>query len=564
MAGVLALPACTLLFEPAGAGEDASTPGADAASPSDGSPPASDAAPDDDGAPSGSLIDRIAPARILEGQGSSESGPKVPVVLAGRDFHGGWLKSETEDLLTIVEGSSCVSEDGAWIAALAAAPVNPSHGLGDPAGEATIALVSGGRVAARANIDIEWLNELVIPFEATLSVSDDLEGRVFSRISIGGQTTIEGENDEPARLVATGDIEVSAPILAAGAPGDGETLGAGGPGGCIGGSGRRGADESSSRGGCGEGGGGESTTKGAGGGNRHPGHQGGPDSQPGEETGSEDVYPIGTSELNHNRGNGGGGMVSVEDDDPDPPSPIAPLSEELGSTATAGAGGGGGGGVVVISAGGTLTFEVVDELGEVGLPVSMAGGDGASVAGLPGLGGGGGSGGILLLRGSRIEVPLDFRLDEALAGGFGGGDDPDLGQGAPGRARVDAAELEADGLAGPFFRGPSFSPITPQIVGGDGSMTFQIFGEPERLFAIYARHQDEEDYEHVFDAAVGEQGHATVVAPRVLEPGRNELCIFVPSAQALIAAGAEPKSIGPEGKTCLEVAHVPGGECASN
>jgi hypothetical protein len=482
----------------------------------------------------------IAPERILEGEGSSESGRKVPVVLAGSGFQGGELQSETEDLLEIVAGTSCVSENGAWIAALASVAVNTEQGAGDPNGEAEVSVALEGEAVASASISIEWLNELVVPFESTLSVPDDLEDQVFSRVLIEGQTTIEGSRHEPARLVATGDIEVRAPILAAGEPGAGIEPGVGGPGGCPGGSGSDVAGVSN-RGGCGGGGGGASALIGSGGGNRFPGHQGAPDSEPGAQTGSDDVYPLGVGDPSQNRGNGGGAVVNE-------------------SVSLRGAGGGGGG-VVVLSAGGTLTFDLADD-GAGAIPVSVAGGKGDSV------GGGGGSGGILLLRGSEIHVDGSFDLDAALAGGFGGGEDPDLGQGAPGRARIDATQLvylstDDAPLRGEFFRGPSFGPETPQIVGGNGSMTFRIFGEPQRTFAIFARHEDEGTYEHVGDATPNDLGEATVVAPQVLEPGRNELCIFVPTARFQAMEDVPPELIGDEGKTCLDVAYVPGGACGS-
>ncbi|MDJ0865123.1 MAG: Ig-like domain-containing protein [Myxococcota bacterium] len=274
-----------------------------------------------------------------------------------------------------------------------------------------------------------------------------LEGRhVFASIDVQAGGTVRGAGDRPLELVALGDIAIAGAVDVRGRNGFAATdqafLGgaggagvAGGGAGGLGGAGNGiGSDGEGPGGGTGSrlrsslGGGGGGAGYGA------PGRYGDPNNSDRADGGPAygDIF------LSVLRGGSGGGGAAG-----------GSASFVPGVSTSAGGGGGGaGGGAVRIEAGGRLFVDTT------GVVTADGGRGGQGIRGLTssnssryGGGGGGGSGGSIFL----VAAELDNRGTVTAVGGAGvrgpyGSNHYQGGTGGVGRIRVDAPELQLDGV----------------------------------------------------------------------------------------------------------------------
>jgi len=351
--------------------------------------------------------------------------------------------------------------------------------------------------------------------ELTLTAGNVAVGSLaakYSHIDVTGDVHFTGA--APARLVATGDIVITALLDVDASDQTGGVQGCGGganaaAGGCSGG----GAGVSNAVTGGGGGGGGGYGTAGAAGGSAGAVAGGGA----GPTSGDDMLIPFltgGTGAGNRGAGGGGGGN---------------------GLLAAAGGRGGGGGGVIQVVAGGDIELSG-------GGGIRARGGDGAAANGS---GGGGGAGGAILVRAGGsvtgndvLAAPGGDGADAAGAGGAGG----------LGRIRVDAPDGEVPDLASTpeAIRGPAWDDSMPVIMR-NSTTTFQMRGPPGRQLGVTL---DGEALDE--DFTLGTNGTKTLDAMDLDMPlGVHEVCVVYTGFDDV------PDVSTPEALSCVTVAYYP-------
>jgi hypothetical protein len=157
-----------------------------------------------------------------------------------------------------------------------------------------------------------------------------------------------------------------------------------------------------------------------------------------------------------------------------------------------------------------------------------------------GNGGGGGSGGAILL---RSAAPIDDSADAdflVLGGGQGGTNNcsGEGGDGAAGRARVDAPELPASAASAFPFHGAVLDPATPIIVRAP-MLTVTVRGGGGKTFAVTSPLTAPQPVPLDVD------GHGT--GDVMLMPGVNRVCVLM--TQTDLPSGDD--------ENCIDVAYVP-------
>jgi hypothetical protein len=190
--------------------------------------------------------------------------------------------------------------------------------------------------------------------------------------------------------------------------------------------------------------------------------------------------------------------------------------------------GGGGGGTIELTAGGTLSAPAIAANGANG------------AGGLIATGSGGGSGGVIVLR-AFATATLNGAL--TVNKGMGGsGTTTSGGDGAPGRARVDAAMLT--GTLGPAHRGFMFATTAPLIVR-TAQPDVAVTGTPGDRFDL---HRVTPAIVSIDKTLVDFGGaNQLEIEPTNLTPGLNRLCA-VPQNASLANA---------ESRNCIDVAYLP-------
>lgn len=365
-----------------------------------------------------------------------------------------------------------------------------------------------GNTVGFVDVPVNGLDELTIDSSPRTAAS--LAAK-YSHIDVTAAVHFTGT--APVRLVATGDIVISALIDVDGV---GATAGvqgcAGGPatmnGGCAGGT----AGASSTIGAGAGGGGGGYGTAGSPGTNASATLLGGAG---GGTSGNDMLIPFltaGTGAGNRGAGGGGGGNSTV---------------------GAAGGPGGGGGGVILLQAGGDI---VVSGAGAI----RSKGGDGAGAGG----GGGGGAGGAILVRaGGTISGAAWL----SAPGGAGAPGTNAGGAGGVGRIRVDAPDGDVPGMASEpaAIRGPAWDDSVPVIMRESGT-AFQMRGPPGRMVGVTL------DGDAAGNFTIGTNGTKTVSDVDLeLGLGVHELCVVYTDF------GDDPDTSLPEALSCVTVAYFP-------
>lgn len=503
---------CTIIFDADDLRHRDAQPGIDAERMPDAEVP--DAIPFDAN-PSLLEITGASPAEIDEGVGG-EGGRPAMISILGSDIAGdavvsaSFVEASIADPVILETGRA---PSGHSIVVAMQIPV-----LGDlDAGETrTLHLVvsqNGGATEMGIDVIVNGLDELTLTAGNVAGNSLDAK---YSHIDVTGDVHFTGTT--PVRLVATGDIAISAIVDV-----DGAGQGAGVQG-CAGGA-------AAMRGGCdggfpgannalgtgAGGGGGGYGTKGDNGANSTATLLGGAG---GNTSGNDMLIPFvtaGSGPGNRGAGGGGGGNPALN----------------LGT----GGIGGGGGGVISVEAGGDI---VITGTGAI----RSKGGAGSVVNGS---GGGGGAGGAILVRaGGTITSSAWLSAD----GGPGGDGTNDGGAGGDGRIRVDTADgnVPAMGTTPEPLRGPAWDDSVPAIVR-TATQTFEIHGPPGRKLGVTL---DGDALEPLADFTIGTNGTKTLDAEDVDLPlGVHELCV------AYAAFDTNPSISLPEALTCVTVAYFP-------
>jgi hypothetical protein len=383
-----------------------------------------------------------------------------------------------------------VSSDHAMAAFALPIPVDPmlAAGVDSPI---TVTVTQAG-VERELTLQVEGLDELAT---SVAQLDAAAIAPAYSTITIGTNVTLVGA--QPARLVATAAIEVTADVTV--------TAGrcAGGP--------------AVTNGSCGDSGGrsGASSSGGGGGGNSIAGMDG---QGTGAGSGGARAPAVMLTPLGAAAGNGGGGGANQVLD--------------------GGGAGGAGGGVVELTSGGSLSIGPGASIAATGQNGAAPGGLGCGLGG--GAGGGGAGGAILLRAGSAIAIDASAALSVApglggVRANCGGGD------GAPGVVRADGASLAdpGDHLGASVLRGAMWRPDAPTVVTGSATVSLPLTGRAGITYFLKINTADPEEIELSTDVGSVEAR---------LEEGSNSVCALVLEAGNL----SQPESIN-----CISIAYLP-------
>lgn len=496
VAGVLALPACSILYNPNNLGDppvvdaaiDAAidTPDAQIDAPADAAIDMPTDSPFD--APMLTLT-TASPALATEGTGSGNSRPQLIIVsgtnLIGPTFTIDMIDDGGQQKPVPIIGSR-VATDGSRVAFAIQVPVLTATGQGMTKPMRINASQFG--FMAMLDLSINGLDE----FAPSGTVDTGTLRAQYSRAVFSTATRFIGT--APALIRVTSDISITAPV-------DVDAIGTQpGAHGC-------GAGGEAQRGGCGIGGGAAGAANSGPGGGGGFGTTGGLSSATaGAVTGDAFLLSLTTSGSNAgNRGNGGGG----------------------GGTAALGNGGpgGAGAGVLELTADGTVTVS------GAGL-VRARGGEGTAGAALGGGTGGGGSGGALLIRaGAGISAAGAWAIAPGGAGGTAGG---------AGRIRIDTTSAAIPGAPSPApARGIAWASTAPTIVG-TAATAVPLIGAANRAYGIFLNGAQQAN---AMTDATG-----TVMVNVTLVEGINTLCATTAPAVAVTVT---------EASKCIQVAFLP-------
>jgi hypothetical protein len=496
VAGVLALPACSILYNPNNLGDppaidaaiDAAidTPDAEIDAPADAAIDMPTDSPFD--APMLTLT-TASPAFATEGVGSGNSRPQL-IIVSGTN-----LVSPTFTIDMIDDGGqqkpvpivgSRVAADGTRVALAIQVPVltATAQGMTKPM------RVNAAQFGFMTMIDlsINGLDELA----PTGTVDTGTLRTQYSRAVFSTATRFIGT--APALIRVTSDISITAPVNAD-AIGTQPGAHGCGPGG------------EAQKGGCGIGGGAAGAANSGPGGGGGYGTTGGLSSATaGALTGDAFLLSLTTmTNTAGNRGNGGGGGGA-------------------GALGNGGAGGAGAG-VLELTADGTVTIS------GAGL-VRAKGGDGTAGGALGGGTGGGGSGGALLIRaGAGISATGAWATAPGGAGGTAGG---------AGRIRIDTTSTAIPGAPSPAAsRGIAWDPNAPTIVGA-AAAAVPLIGAATRAYGIFLNGAAQAN------AMTDATGAVTVNV--TLVEGINTLCATTAPGVAVTVA---------EASKCIQIAYLP-------
>lgn len=495
VAGVLALPACSILYNPNNVADpviDAAidvaidTPDAEIDAPADAAIDMPTDSPFD--APMLTLT-TASPALATEGVGSGNSRPQL-IIVSGTN-----LVSPTFTIDMIDDGgqqkpvpivASRVAADGMRVALAIQVPVLTATAQGMTKPMRLHASQFG--FMTMLDLSINGLDELA----PSGTVDTGTLRAQYSRAVFSSATRFIGT--APALIRVTSDISITAPV-------DVDAIGTQpGAHGC-------GPGGEAQKGSCGVGGGAAGAANSGPGGGGGFGTTGGLSSaSAGAVTGEPLLLSLTTTGTDAgNRGNGGGG----------------------GGAGALGAGGAGGagGGVLELTADGTVTVS------GAGL-VRARGGNGTAGGSLGGGTGGGGSGGALLIRaGAGIAAAGAW----ATAPGGGGGT-----AGGAGRIRIDTTSAAIPGAPDPApARGIAWASSAPTIVGA-ATTAIPLIGAPSRAYGIFLNGAQQAN-------AMTDATGAVMINVTLVE-GINTLCATTAPAVAVTVT---------EASKCIQVAYLP-------
>lgn len=515
VAGVLALPACSILYNPNNLGDPA-VPDAPIDSPID----APDAAPD---APTDAAVDAppdmptdappdapqitlatAMPNLLDEGAGIGGSRPAL-VILTGTNFI-----SPTFTVSAIDDGGvsrnpaivgSRIATSGTQVVLALQVPVLTTVGQGNNTKAVRITASQLG-FDAMIDIPVKGLDEL----SPSGTVDTATLRTQYSRATFSSAVHFTGA--APALVRVTSDITITAAVDVDGV---GQAPGAHG---CGGGA-------AATDGGCGAGGGGGGNSglggsPGGGGGFGSTGGNGAGTASPGgggATTGEAlllSLTTLGTTAGNRGNGGGGGG----------------------GATLGGGGPGGGGAGVIELTAGGTIN---VSGNGAV----RARGGNGTPGGGVGGGNGGGGSGGAIVIRSGNGIASTGAWISAPGGTGAGSGNNK-AGDGGTGRVRLDTTTTATGLVTGVTpTRGPAWATNAPTFVGA-ANVDLGIVGGASQSYGVYLNGAAQPN---VMTNATG-----AATASLVLATGLNTACTTVVPA---IGTGM------PEATRCIDLVYLP-------
>lgn len=452
-------------------------------------------------------LERLDPSQVDEGAGCipdatdvqtcTDDSRGIPVVILGSNIAPGAVVT-----VDGVEVQAEIAGDGSMAAFTIVVPVDTTLDEADGTLDMQVTVSQGDGIEKTLPLTVRKLDQLIDP---TVKVIAPEAYKTYSVISLtGGDTvtyTLTGAQNEPARLVATAEIEIDAVLDASGV--DGAGGGAGGPGSCSGGT-------AASPGTC-DGGGKAGVMGGGGGGAGHSvaGSAGtageGVAAEPGVPVGNATIAPFTGAGLDVSRGNGGGG----------------------GATNT-GAVGGGGGGVIELTSRGVLRIRAaarVDAKGGDGEARRQDGLGDTKCSGLlgsrPGAGGGGSGGAVILRAAQSVEAGGIVDVGNG-AGGPGEDGCRGGGAGADGRLRVDVPADTTDPSLGATigYRGAVPAYETETVVTSP-SLPLTVFGGES-----VSSYQVEVDGSATRQSASTDSSRRAIISVE-LSPGRNRICTVV-------------------------------------
>ena len=507
VAGVLALSACSILYNPNNLG-DPQAPDAALDAPPDlptdmPADVAIDAPPDlpTDAPPDAPLlaVASSTPGTVVEGTGAGGSRPLVlilngtnlidPAIVIDQINDGGTMRMVPIDGLPVVSGDHtkvAISIHVPVLTATAEFGSQPMH----------LTITQFG-FSTTLDVNITGLAELE-PVAATID-SATLRP-LYSRAKFNNPLHFSGT--AAAQIRVTSDIEITDVVQADAV---GTTPGANG---CF-------AGGANAAGGCAGMGGGAGITSGlsgfAGGGGGFgavgSGGSGANGAAGGPMTGDALLTSLtSTAGTAGNRGNGGGG----------------------GGNATTGNGGpgGAGGGVIELTADGSISVSGAGK-------IRAAGGAGTAGGPLGGGGGGGGSGGALVIRsGAGITGTTSFATVPGGAGAQNGG------AGAVGRIRIDTPSSTASPSSPVAARGAAWATTAPTLVT-TANTSAVLLGATMQAYGVYLNGA-------ALTSVTTMTGMATVVV-NGLNPGANTLC-------ATVAPGVLPSVL--ESTRCITITYL--------
>jgi len=508
VAGVLALPACSILYNPNNVG-DPVVPDAPSDVATDARADAAVDAPPDSptDAPSDAPQITLASAQpnlLDEGAGMGGSRPAL-VILTGTNFLGPTFTVDPIDDGGVMRNpaivGSRIATSGTEVALALQVPVLTTVGQGN---NTKVVRVKATQLGWDAMIDIpvKGLDELA----PTGTVDTATLRPLYSRATFASAVHFTGT--APALVRVTSDITITAVVDVDGvgqAPGahgcDGGAAATAGDCGAGGGGGGN-----SGLGGSPGGGGGFGTVGTGGAGSASPGG-------PGQVTGEALLISLTTTGTTAgNRGNGGGGGG--------------------GATLGGGGAGGGGGGVLELTAEGTIN---VSGNGAV----RARGGDGTAGGGVGGGNGGGGSGGAIVVR-SGNGIASTAAWISAPGGTGAGSNNTKAGDGGAGRVRVDTTNAVTGMVSGVTpARGPAWTTTAPTIVT-TANVDLGIVGGAAQSYGVYLNGSAQPN--------VTTNASGAAVASLALVPGLNTACTTVAPA---IGTGM------PEATRCIDLVYLP-------
>ena len=496
VAGVLALPACSILYNPNNVADPVIDAAIDAAvdtvdaeidAPADAAIDMPTDSPFD--APMLTLT-TASPALAIEGVGSGNSRPQL-IILTGTN-----LVSPTFTIDMIDDGgqqkpvpivASRVAADGTRVALAIQVPVLTATAQGMTKPMRINATQFG--FSTMIDLAINGLDE----FAPSGTVDTGTLRAQYSRAVFSAATRFVGT--APALIRVTSDISVTAAINvdAIGTQPGAHGCGPGGE---------------AQKGGCGIGGGA------AGGANSGPGGGGGfgttgglASATAGALTGDAFLLSLTTaSGAAGNRGNGGGGGGA-------------------GALGNGGAGGAGAG-VLELTADGTVTVSGAGAL-------RAKGGDGTAGGALGGGDGGGGSGGAILVRaGAGISAAGAWATAPGGTGGTAGG---------AGRIRIDTTSAALPGAPSPApSRGIAWDPAGAPIIVGAATGGVPLIGAPNRAYGIFVNGAQQAN-------AMTDAAGAVMVNVTLVE-GINTLCATTAPTVSVTVT---------EASKCIQIAYLP-------